>query len=73
MSVQKTATHSISTSNTVALFIANLIFFAGVIFVAMGVLSFWKGDIEGLLLMVPGLFSLVLGWVFDDLLRKWCD
>lgn len=73
MAVQKTEAPAVLSSNIVALFIANLIFIAGVIFVAVAVLSFWKGETSGLILLVPGLFSLILGWIFDDLLRKWCD
>ena len=73
MAVQKTAASAVSNSNTIALCIANLIFFAGVIFVAIGAFSFWKGASGGLILFVPGFFSLVLGWIFDDQLRKWGD
>ena len=62
-----------SSSCYIALIIANLIFLAGVLFIAWGFYNYWKGSTEALILLVPGLFALVMGWVFDSLIRKWCD
>ncbi|MFV2056279.1 MAG: hypothetical protein ACC707_07405, partial [Thiohalomonadales bacterium] len=60
-------------ASKVPLIVANSIFMIGVLLIAWGFYNYWKGDPQGIILLVPGLFSLVMGWISDALIRKWFD
>ena len=45
----------------------------GVTLLVIGFYNVWIGDTEGIILIMPGVVSLVIGTLFTKFLKKWVD
>ena len=60
-------------SNAIAFIGTYLISILGVVLVSIGLYNIWIGDTEGFILFIPGVVILIIGYIYNKLLRKWID
>lgn len=60
-------------TNSIFMIGTYLIAIAGVVLISLGLFKLIGGDNEGFIPLIPGAILLVVGMLFNKLLKKWVD